>query len=303
MLKRYSRTILASTGLTIVLAAAPAMADPDFAVWLDGDTTPGGGGNGIVSSLDRAFGAGDYVLVTTADLETPGFLNAYKAVIVSRYDSSFGTSLSSAAAANISSYVGSGASQGGVAVFTNDAADDFYGATTGDPYVPDLDQLFVNAATYAAASGHGFIGEYNGAVMAFDSNSAGYASIGLLQGNASATYEYEGGTFVYGVGPIGAGNPIDAGVSFPLDDTETSTFLTDVAGYDPNNVVDIYTTQGSINGEPAILANHFVISGGGGSGPTVPEPSTWAMMLLGFVGLGIAGRRVSRRRMGAISLA
>jgi PEP-CTERM motif len=27
----------------------------------------------------------------------------------------------------------------------------------------------------------------------------------------------------------------------------------------------------------------------------IPEPSTWAMMVLGFVGLGFAGYRVSRR--------
>jgi len=37
--------------------------------------------------------------------------------------------------------------------------------------------------------------------------------------------------------------------------------------------------------------------------PGTPEPSTWAMMLIGFVGLGIAGRRVSRKRAGAVSLA
>src|SRR6202020_1484695 len=30
--------------------------------------------------------------------------------------------------------------------------------------------------------------------------------------------------------------------------------------------------------------------------PGTPEPSTWAMMLIGFVGLGIAGRRVARKR-------
>ncbi len=29
----------------------------------------------------------------------------------------------------------------------------------------------------------------------------------------------------------------------------------------------------------------------GGSGPTVPEPSTWAMMLMGFAGLGFAAHR------------
>jgi hypothetical protein len=29
--------------------------------------------------------------------------------------------------------------------------------------------------------------------------------------------------------------------------------------------------------------------------PAVPEPSTWAMMLLGFAGLGFAGYRTARR--------
>jgi hypothetical protein len=31
------------------------------------------------------------------------------------------------------------------------------------------------------------------------------------------------------------------------------------------------------------------------SGNTVPEPSTWAMMLLGFAGLGFAGYRLGRK--------
>ena len=29
--------------------------------------------------------------------------------------------------------------------------------------------------------------------------------------------------------------------------------------------------------------------------PAIPEPSTWAMMLLGFAGLGFAGYRASRK--------
>jgi hypothetical protein len=29
--------------------------------------------------------------------------------------------------------------------------------------------------------------------------------------------------------------------------------------------------------------------------PAVPEPSTWAMMLIGFAGLGYAGCRASRK--------
>jgi hypothetical protein len=35
----------------------------------------------------------------------------------------------------------------------------------------------------------------------------------------------------------------------------------------------------------------------GGAAVTVPEPSTWAMMLLGFAGLGFAGYRASRKKV------
>ena len=283
-------TLLAAAGLLALSTSASAA--PAFAVWLDGNTTAGGGGNGILSSLDNAFGAGDYTLVSTANLETPGFLNSYKAVIVSRFGSAFGSSLSALAATNVAAYVGSGATQGGVAVLTNDASDNFFGSTSGDPFDANLDRLFTNAAKYAASSGHGYIGEFNGAVMAVTSNSAGFAALGLLAGSASAVH----GTpspFHYAVGPIGSGNAIDAGVSFPFTDSDGSTFLTDITGASPSNIVDIYT-GGAIDGEPAVLANSFVISGG------TPEPATWALMLMGFGGLGAALR--SRRQAGGATV-
>jgi len=60
------------------LMAVPVEASAaTFAVWLDGSTTPGGGGNGILTSLDQAFGPGSYTLVSTANLETSGFLNSF----------------------------------------------------------------------------------------------------------------------------------------------------------------------------------------------------------------------------------
>jgi len=236
-----------------------ASATNQFAVWLNGQATDGG--NPIPNRLNIAFGAGAVTLVSTAQLETPGFLDSFDCVVISRFDASFGNYLSALATSNIAAYVGSGASQGGVAVFTNDMADNLQGGP--DPFDPNLDALFINAATFAAASHHGFIGEFNGAVMAMAANTAGVPAIGLLPGTASATYGY-GPQFVYDVGPIGASNPIDAAVTFPFTDADTSTFRTDITGADSSNIVDVYND----NGLPAVLGNTVVISGGGSTTTT-----------------------------------
>ncbi len=281
------KLLLILLALALVVGAALQAQAAEFAVWLDGNNAdPTGGGSGILTSLTNSFGAGSWNLVTTSDLETPGFLNSYKAVVVSRYDSAFGTSLSAAAAANVQAFVGAAGTpnQGAVAVFTNDAADNFYGSSSGDPYDANLNQLFVNAAGFAAASGHGFIGEFNGAVMAMTSNSAGFASIGLLSGNASSTYSIAPEQFTYDVGPIGSGNAIDAGVTFPFTDSDTSTFLTKVTNALPGNIVDIYTNP-STNGDPAVLANSPAIHG-------VPEPGTVFLALLGLLGLAVLKRKL-----------
>jgi hypothetical protein len=46
--------------------------------------------------------------------------------------------------------------------------------------------------------------------------------------------------------------------------------------------------------EPLIGYSPSAMTGGGG---TVPEPSTWVMMLVGFVSLGFAGYQASRKRV------
>jgi hypothetical protein len=232
------------------------------AVWLDGYTSDSsGGGAGILTSLTHAFGAGSWQLVSTSQLDTPGFLsaNGFNVVIVSRYDSSFGTSLDATAAANISAYVGPANSptQGGVVTLTNDAGDNFYGATSGDPYDANLDRLFTNGVQFAANTGHGYVGEFNGAVMAMTSNTAGFAAIGLLTGSADPVH-WTPPPFVYEVGPIGSGNPIDNGITFPFTDTDDTTYRTDITGGLASNIVDTYQD----NGLPAVMANHAAIEGG-----------------------------------------
>jgi hypothetical protein len=88
-------------------------------------------------------------------------------------------------------------------------------------------------------------------------------------------------------GPLGGGDETGAlGVTFS---TSTSGLFKEVidldgtgsfagATYSPYAVDGILTIEGTVSGTGA-----------------VPEPSTWAMMLLGFAGLGVAGWRASRR--------
>ena len=96
------RIIGASALALLLLLSLPSLgsAAPVLAVWLDGNTTPGGGGNGIPFSLTAAFGASSFTLVTTAQLETPGFLNGFDAVIISRFGSGTGTALTAPAVAS-----------------------------------------------------------------------------------------------------------------------------------------------------------------------------------------------------------
>jgi hypothetical protein len=274
-MKKFCAKFLMVFVLAAVMVVPSSGFAADIALWLDGYTTDGG--NGIATAIRTVYGVGSYDLVTTAQLETVGFLNSYKSVVVSRYDASFGTSMSQLAANNIAAYVGArGPAQGAVAIFTNDAADNLLNAGVGDPFDPNINQLFFNALGFALASGHGYIGEFNGAVMAMDSNSAGWAHMGLLQGNASGTYGVGPMQFVYDVGPIGSGHPIDAGVTFPFTDADVTTFRTDITGYDPNTVVDIYRD----NGLPAVLANAAAIHG-------VPEPSMMFLFGVALAGLGV----------------
>jgi hypothetical protein len=70
------------------------------------------------------------------------------------------------------------------------------------------------------------------------------------------------------------------------------TFADGTSSISLNNFVDRYASLSQLQGSP---------SGEGTPVGGVPEPATWAMMLLGFGGIGMAMRRSSRRRNPALA--
>jgi hypothetical protein len=70
------------------------------------------------------------------------------------------------------------------------------------------------------------------------------------------------------------------------------------------DLVDLYSNGGAGPGDYGVV----VWADGaedktsmGGLSVSTPEPSTWAMMVLGFTGLGFAGYRSSRKTAGVVA--
>ena len=207
--------------------------------------------------------------VTDGQLSTPGFLNSFDLFVYTRNGSSFGVGLSAAAAANVAAYVTSN-----IVLFNGDFQDDIGNANTN--------QLFDNALAYVVGGGQGgYIGEYIGSFSAFSSNADGRNPIGLVLGSAGVSGQNQGGADGnVQVGPAGAGSPLLTGVSLPYNPGAVE-FSATVTGVNPSGVILSFA-----NGNPALIANpRRLISS------AVPEPGTWAMMLIGFGAIGVAVRR------------
>ncbi|WP_067611879.1 PEPxxWA-CTERM sorting domain-containing protein [Erythrobacter sp. QSSC1-22B] len=221
--------------------------------------------------------------VTDAQLATPGFLATYDAFVYTRDGASFGVGLSPLAASNVKSYV-----TGNVVLFNGDFQDDI-----GDP---DTNTLFINALNFVLSGGAGgYIGEYTGAFSAYSANGDGYSPIGLVQGAAGPSGFGLGGSDTdIDITAAGMVSPVTAGVTFPYNPAAVE-FGAELSGENPDRVLARFAT-----GNAAIIASSVDQI----SVPTgVPEPGTWAMMLLGFGFIGGAMRSAKRRQKLIVSYA
>lgn len=231
-------------------------------------------GNNATDNLLATFGH-TVSLVTDADLATAGFLTPYDALFVTRDGSSFGVGFSAAAAANVIAWA-----CGNVVLLNGDFADDIGNATT--------DLIYSNAAAYAVASGHGYVGEFNGAVMAMSSNSNGYIPLGLIAGSAGPTGFGAGGSSgSVTIAPAGIGHPVLTGVGLPYNPPAVE-FGSHLAGYSASNV--LATFDGA---NPAILSRAGICN-------PVPEPGSLALFGMGAMGLVMGAIRRRGRKTASV---
>jgi PEP-CTERM motif len=98
-------------------------------------------------------------------------------------------------------------------------------------------------------------------------------------------------------GPYTGGTPGSPQIDYSADHEayDLSSFISK-----GDSTIDINTKNPSL--DDLIFLQVFDVSGlGTVIGPTVPEPSTWAMMLVGFAGLGFVGYRTSKKQNAALA--
>jgi hypothetical protein len=191
-------------------------------------------------------------IVSDAQIATPGFLAGFDAFYFTRNGSEYGDGLSEAAAAVVRNYVGS---DGNIVLLNGDFA---------DPLMlddPEIIELTGNAVDFAVRSGHGFVGEFNGAVSALTSNSDDFVPLGLISGSAGPLASGPANGTI-SVTAAGIGHPVLDGVGLPFDPFDVD-FGPSMTGIDAALVLARYS-----NGSPAIIAE-----GTANDAPAISVPS------------------------------
>jgi hypothetical protein len=109
--------------------------------------------------------------------------------------------------------------------------------------------------------------------------------LGVEFSTATTQYDLQSEIGIFGSGSLSCAGFPGACIDPPILDTTAGDLV--LAGPGPNPGQS--STEGNFSAE---------FTSGGGSPPPpapVPEPSTWAMMLIGLAGLGYAGRRGQRK--------
>jgi MYXO-CTERM domain-containing protein len=237
--------------LSIALCAGGASGQINVAVFGDNDTDDWLNANGINATI-----------VSDGQIATPGFLDAFDIFYYTRDGTSFGTSLSNAAIAEVQGFVSRR-----YVLFNSDFADD-----TGDDDVgpdPKVQQITLNAVNWVGQTGGGYIGEFSGAFAALQSNDGGYTPLGIIAGNGTQS-GFSGPPWDGNIN-LAINHPVLAGVSFPFN-PQSIEFGSNMTGLDPSTVIATWD-----DGSASIIAG------------SVPGPG--ALALVGVAGLAGVRRR------------
>jgi hypothetical protein len=169
-------------------------------------------------------------------------------------------------------------------------------ATTYDFDFSTTDSVFSVTAAMTTADTPNAVGGYDVLSISGMISGPGGGTIALTP-NPSQPFVDPTVTFTYdNVYFLGGGPQVDEyGILFSAGGYEYNLFSLGPTTYylSSDNPAGVY-----IPGEPVTFGESVRIA----TATSAPEPSTWALTLLGFVGLGLAARRRVRRRKTALDL-